>query len=57
MQLFQEVFGFWYSLTKKNIRVTKPREPASNLASQPSSCMLVWEFYSLFWKEEKKRGK
>lgn len=57
MELFQELFGFLFLLSKKNIRVTKPKAPASNLISQPPSSMLDWEFYSLFWKKEKKRGK
>lgn len=57
MEFFHEVFRFWFFLSKKSIRVKKPKKPASNLVSQPPTFTLVREFYSLFWKKEKKREK
>lgn len=41
---------------KEHQGVTKPKAPAPNLVCQPASCVLDWEFPSLFWKVNKKGG-
>lgn len=54
MEFFQEVFGFWFFLSKKNIRVKKSKKPASNLANLPLLCWLG--NFILFSGRKKRRG-